>query len=163
MSYSLSAKCSELKVFERCFFFWISLRLNIDDLILGPLATTRKCSERGNRKEKVFFLKLLNSDTIKSNWISAQLYFKGNFICPFILEWSLMCVERIALQQVPQGQFQPHKECHKLHLTQVGLQSQPIREKLVMSSMMIQRKNQRTKYFIKNQGTKFLKIFAHLG
>ena len=39
-----------------------------------------------------------------------------------------MCVERIALQQVPQGQFQPHKECHKLHLTQVGLQSQPNRE-----------------------------------
>ena len=40
-----------------------------------------------------------------------------------------MCVERIALQQVPQGQFQPHKEwCHKLQLTQVRLQSQPIRE-----------------------------------
>ena len=39
-----------------------------------------------------------------------------------------MCVERIALQQVPQGQFQPHKECHKLHLTQVRLQSQPNRE-----------------------------------
>ena len=59
-----------------------------------------------------------------------------------------MCVERIALQQVPQGQFQPHKECHKLHLTQVGLQSQPIREN---SSMMIQRKNQR---IFLNQGTK---------
>ena len=99
-------------------------------------------------KKKFFFLKLLNSDTIKSNWISAQLYFKGNFICPFILEWSLMCVERIALQQVPQGQFQPHKECHKLHLTQVGLQSQPIWEKLVMLSMMIQRKN------LKIKGTK---------
>ena len=39
-----------------------------------------------------------------------------------------MCVERIALQQVPQGQFQPHKECHKLQLTQVGLQSQPINQ-----------------------------------
>ena len=73
-----------------------------------------------------------------------------------------MCVERIALQQVPQGQFQPHKECHKLHLTQVGLQSQPNREKLVMSSMMIQRKNQRINFF-KNQGTKFSKIFALLG
>ena len=40
-----------------------------------------------------------------------------------------MCAERIALQQVPQGQFQPHKEwCHKLQLTQVRLQSQPIRK-----------------------------------
>ena len=56
------------------------------------------------------------------------MYFQGNFICPFILEWSLMCAERIALQQVPQGQFQPHKECHKLQLTQVGLQSQPINQ-----------------------------------
>ena len=63
-----------------------------------------------------------------------------------------MCVERIALQQVPQGQFQPHKECHKLHLTQVRLQSQPIREKLVM---MFQRKNQGIQ-FLKNQRIKFL-------